>query len=91
MSFWPVSVNHAFETNREFIKIYNAVQEIGLPNYLKARCPVSSGLLIPAWRMMLADFPDTQLVDFLQFGLPLDYTSSVIPTPTLINLCEKYR
>ena len=71
--------------NYVFLKIYDEVRKSGLPNYLDVRCPINSGLIIPAWSSKLVDFPDTQLVDFLEFGWPLDYTSAKVPTPTLIN------
>ena len=47
--------------------------------------PLPSGLNIPVWRTLLADFPDSSLVDHLEFGWPLDYTSHNIPVPTLTN------
>ena len=34
---------------------------------------------------MLEDFPDTTLVDLLEFGWPIDYTSLKVPTPTFRN------
>ena len=58
---------------------------MALPNYLKARVPVPSTLNINAWRSMLADYPDVQLVDHLEFGWPLDYSSIKPPTPTFRN------
>ena len=56
-----------------------------LPNYLEAKLPIPSGLNIQAWRCLLADFPDVPLVDYLEFGWPLDYTSCQIPVSTMSN------
>ena len=61
------------------------VRDSGLPNYLATRIYVPSGLLIPVWQEALADFPDSQLVDFLEFAWPIDYSSPLIPTPTFVN------
>ena len=56
-----------------------------MPNCLQAHIPLSSGLNIPTWRSLLADFPDTLLVDHLEFGWSLDYTAKVIPNHTCKN------
>ena len=34
---------------------------------------------------MLANYPDLQLVDHLEFGWPIDYTASIPSVPTLRN------
>ena len=65
----------------EYKYIYDLVREMGLPNYLQ----VPSGLNIQVWCCLLVDYPDVKLVDHLEFGWPLGYTSLQIPTPTLIN------
>ena len=66
-------------------KLYDVVRSTGLPNFMQARLPVLSGLCIPAWRLLLADFPDTSSVDLLEFGWPIYYTSLKVPTTTFQN------
>ena len=55
------------------------------PNAYGAKIPVSSQLNISVWRHYLADYVDHVVVDFLQFGWPMNYTSSVLPQPTHTN------
>ena len=50
-----------------------------------ARLSIASGLNIPEWRKMLVDYHDNQIVDYLKFGWPADYTASMPPTPTHTN------
>ena len=69
----------------QYLHIYDVVRATALPNYIEARIPLPSGLNIPVWRTLLADFPDSSLVDHLEYGWPLDYTSPSIPVPTLNN------
>ena len=66
------------------VRIYD-VRASALPNFLEARLPLPSGLVIPLWRTLLADFSNTRLVNHLEFGWPLDYTTSCIPIPILNN------
>ena len=85
LTFWPLSTDSIWPCAREYQLIYDTVRKIGLPNYLGARITIPSGLHISAWRQLLVGFPDTLLVDHLEYGWPLDYTASVIPTPTTKN------
>ena len=48
-------------------------------------CQFCRGLTSKTWRGLLEDFPDATLVDHLEFGWPVDYTLTQIPTPTLFN------
>ena len=67
------------------VKIYNAVRESRLPNYLGVKLPLPSGLLIPEWRRRLVDYHDESLCDYLAYGWPINYMSSVAPVATNIN------
>ena len=51
----------------------------------RAKIPVSSQLNISVWRHYLTDYVDHVVVDFLQFGWPINYTSRVLPQPTHTN------
>ena len=55
------------------------------PNAYGAKIPVSLQLNISVWRHYLTDYVDHVVVDFLQSGWPINYTSSVLPQPTHTN------
>ena len=65
-----------------YTTIYDMVSATGVPNFLEARMPLSSGLNITAWRLLLSDYPDAGLLDHLEFAWPLDYTLGNVPTAT---------
>ena len=86
--FWPEIVDTEW-SNEQYASIYKTVKSTGLPNFLKARIPVPSGLKIQNWRYLLSDYHDNSILDFLEFGWPVDYTSYHRPTPTYKNHIEK--
>ena len=49
------------------------------PNAFGAKMPVSSQLSISVWLHYLTDYADQDVVEFLQFVWPINYTSSVFP------------
>ena len=53
--------------------LYDRVTSTGFYNFAGARTPVPSGLNIAAWRQYLADYTDPYLVDFLEFGWPINF------------------
>ena len=60
---------------------YEVVRATGLPNCMKARLPLPSGLNIEAWERyadMTGD--EAQLIDFIKFGFPLGYMGPVSDT-----------
>ena len=86
--FWPVTVTEEW-SNASYEQIYSKVRATGLPNYLKAKIPLPSGLVISEWESLLINYHDNELVAFLNYGWPVDYTYNRIPTPTLHNHKEK--
>lgn len=52
----------------------------GRPNYAFCRRPVESSLNISVWRKYIADYHDPKVVEFLEFGWPLNYTRNVYLT-----------
>ena len=48
-------------------------------NFMHARIPVPSTLNIIMWRQLLTNYHDYIVVDYLEFGWPLNYQSSVPP------------
>ena len=55
------------------------------PNAFGARVPVYSQLNVPVWRVYLTGYEDRNVADFLEFGWPINYAASVMPTPTRKN------
>ena len=66
--------------------IYQAVKATGLPNCMKAKIPLSTGINVQAWRD-LADGSDHEheLIDFIEFGFPIGYNGPVSHTENPIN------
>ena len=55
------------------IKAHAIVKSFQKPNYLGARLKVDSQLNLEAWKAELHDYWDSQLIDLLYFGFPLDF------------------
>ena len=66
-----------WETILDLIKAHKLIRQSGLPNFLKCRIPVQSGLNINAWRSHLQGYWDAQICDLLQYGFPLDFHRSL--------------
>ena len=63
----------------QYLDKYNKVRITALPNYLKARILVPSGLHIAEWRRLLTGYHDANMADFLNYGWPIDYTAATPP------------
>lgn len=63
------------------LHIYDTVKWVGLPNYCGTKVALPHGLNIPAWTHYLRNYDDKQLVDFLQYGFPVNYCASWPPAP----------
>ena len=61
---------------------YIIASKHGLPNAFGARIPVLTPLNIPAWESKLLDYHDRQIVDFLRYGWPVNYTANQLPIST---------
>ena len=57
----------------DIIQMHHIIKQTGLPNFLGARIPVPSQLRPDRWRFHLKFFWDSQLVDLIQYGFPLDF------------------
>ena len=55
------------------VELFKTVRESGEPNFRGSRIPVPSDLKIPVWRELAADFPDQRVIDFLEFGFPINH------------------
>ena len=56
-----------------------------LPNALSLKIPVPSNLTIAVWRNTLHSYHDLALVDFLEFGWPINYVADSRPQPVNRN------
>ena len=82
---WPHPREDQWEQHRDYMRIYQQVRATALPNYLKARIPIKSGLNIEVWRRLLRGYHDKKVVDFLEFGWPVDFTALLPPTTATEN------
>ena len=71
--------------NDQWEDIYDAVVGVGRYNYCGARVPVPSGLCVDAWRRYLQSYPDVGMVDFLEFGWPVNFDRSSPLRSTMVN------
>ena len=55
------------------------------PNAFGCKIEVPSKLNIDKWRHYLADYPDKEICDFLQYGWPINYTSQTEPAIPIRN------
>jgi hypothetical protein len=69
----------------EVILSHYYINESGVPNFAGCRIELDSKLNIPVWRSALAGYHDNQLVDFLQYGFPLGYSSNKLPVSVFKN------
>ena len=72
-------------TDQQIGQIYEKVIAVRGFNFRGAKVPVPSGLCIAAWRQYLADYQDTNLVDFLTYGWPIYCDTTALLTPTPVN------
>ena len=61
------------------------VSQHDLPNAFGAKLPVKTALNIDAWYTRLTDYHDRQIVDFLRYGWPINYTADILPDSSLSN------
>ena len=66
-----------WDTIPDLIKAHKSIRQSGLPNFLKCRIPVQSGLNINALRSHLQGYWDSQICDLLQYGFHLDFDRSL--------------
>ena len=86
----PPRVDPQVATSNEFIcgfllSLQDEVARSGSYNYARVRRPVPSGLNIAAWRQNLVGYHDAHLVDFLEFGWPVNFDRSQPLLPALAN------
>ena len=55
------------------IKIHNLVKQSGVYNFLGCRIPIQTQLNVDEWSRQLCGYWDTQLIDLITYGFPLDF------------------
>ena len=71
--------------NAELMEIYEQVSRSGEYNFQRARKRVPSGLRVEEWRRYLADYRDRSLVDYIEYGWPINFRRGAVLQSTLIN------
>lgn len=84
-SFWPKMTQIAAENLPAFASDFHSITKAALPNFLGARIPVHSGLIIERWRDYLRTYHDKTLCEFLEFGWPLGYNATSPPESVEVN------
>ena len=79
LPIYSVSLSGPYDINwlQNAIKI---ISHTNKPNYLEARIIVPSLLKIPKWRAYLADYWDSMLCEYLEFGFVLDNSRMICST-----------
>ena len=65
----------SFHTNHtnvsSIVDLHTKVEQFDKPNFLGTRIPVASQLKVQNWELLLKDYWDQQLLQFLQYGFPI--------------------
>ena len=54
------------------IRMHDLIKSSGVPNYCMVRAPVKSTFDINLWRKLLVSYSDHLVLDYLEYGFPLD-------------------
>ena len=70
----PQATEHPPLSHSEYLKdLYNEVRASGVYNFAGVQRRVPSGLNIHAWREYLRGYKDPHLVDYLEYGWPINF------------------
>ena len=67
------------------IEANKIIRKTARPDFMGARIPVASQLKINAWKSYLTGYWDNQIVDLLQYGLPLDFNQAGLLQGSSVN------
>ena len=88
----PDNQSHNFEDSCACAScVHLAVYRTGKYNFQGARIPLQTSLKIVTWLQRLDDYHDKVICDFLQYGWPVNYTSSDIPLYSYDNHPSAYK
>lgn len=69
------------ETDVFDLKLHDTIFLSGRPNYSYCRKSLLTDLNISLFRQYLGDYHDPKVVDFLEFGWPINYVKDSLPNP----------
>ena len=55
------------------LQVHHQIKSTGVLNFVLCRIPIESQLCMDEWQAVLKGYWDTQLIDLLRFGFPLDF------------------
>lgn len=84
-AFWPDVSQLTKDEFPQFTHDYNEIKARALPNFLGAKVPVKSDLIIESWKKYLVNYHDQYLCDFLLYGWPLGYIAATPPESSSVN------
>lgn len=82
---WPSVTKQASTEFPAFAHMFEVIKKQAAPNFIVAKIPVKSGLVISKWESELSDYHDKLLCKFLKFGWPLGYHKLAPPHPVTSN------
>ena len=63
------------------ILLHDTILLSGKPNYVYCHIPVLTDLNISKWRNYAAGYHDSKVLEFLEFGWPINFTNDTLPNP----------
>lgn len=78
-SLWPVPSMQAYLEAPDFCKLYSAIKQWNLPNFLGARITLQSDLNLNAWEEQLKEYHDREICYFFRYGWPIGYLATHPP------------
>ena len=63
---------------RSVFNIHALIRTTGVPNYMQARIPVPSQLNVSAWKNLLTNYWDQQLLQLIEFGFLFDFNRNCV-------------
>lgn len=70
---WPEVTDSAKTEFPDFADTFTKIKDTRAPNFMGAKIPVKSDLIIHEWKKRLVDYHNKLLCKFLEFGWPLGY------------------
>lgn len=84
-SVWPSVSESALQNFPSFATVYTEVLGFGVPNFLGAQVPISSGLIVEQWEQALQAYHDNQICKFLKYGWPIGFLADLPPESVTVN------
>ena len=72
--------------NCKYVELFTMVSDSIMYNFQGIRCPVDSSLNMDFWKEHLKGYSDSGIVEFLEFGWPINYVKEELPGSSGFNL-----